>query len=300
MSSVALRAARRAFVLLMLSPVWVQAADAVERDAVFVGGAELERPVNVFVEGRYAGTLTAGAVSRIPYCANKAYAVKLTADAAGGDAASGGVLLGAGRAIPAAYGVGLDGSGQIVVTALDAALVAPSAGSGKEARQVVSRFRRGDCAEAPALAAAVVPPPPVAPVVAAVTPKATTVWRAPGIHFDFGRGAHPGPLFTAEGMVRRLIDDVESRFERVDRVEIRGYSDSEGTEARKQQRSLERARFVALQLQRTGLVAAEVDVQGAADQNPVVTHCSTLRGASLRACNAPNRRVEVVVQGTPR
>lgn len=79
-------------------------------------------------------------------------------------------------------------------------------------------------------------------------------------------------------------------------VQIIGYTDPMGDAKYNQQLSERRARAVGEYLVRRGVPAQAIQVAGRGEDNLKVDNCGT-KGAQARACNAPNRRVEIIVQG---
>ncbi len=83
----------------------------------------------------------------------------------------------------------------------------------------------------------------------------------------------------------------------VQRVAINGYTDRIGPEATNLRISKERAEAVANFLENKGLSANTMVVNGHGSADPVV-QCDKMRGKTLIKCLAPNRRVQIVVDGT--
>ncbi|MGY2437078.1 OmpA family protein, partial [Escherichia coli] len=78
-----------------------------------------------------------------------------------------------------------------------------------------------------------------------------------------------------------------------------GYTDRIGSDAYNQKLSEARARTVADFLIGKGLPAGKVAIQGQGEANPVTgSQCDGIKGKNeLIACLAPDRRVEVKVEG---
>lgn len=82
----------------------------------------------------------------------------------------------------------------------------------------------------------------------------------------------------------------------VTKVVVSGHTDPEGSDRYNQALSQKRANTVKALLQKQG-VTLPVEAVGYGESQPVVTHCSSLKGKEKQACNQPNRRVEITVFG---
>lgn len=151
------RTAAAVLAALALTPFWAVGASPATQEMVFIGDDSLSRPVNVFVDGRYSGTLNPREISRVSYCANKEYAVELNVGEVHGEGVAGRMVLGGGRALAQAYRVGLSNAGQVDLKALAEAPALPAVVPGKNGRTVVSRFIAGECPIAVDPTAAVLP-----------------------------------------------------------------------------------------------------------------------------------------------
>lgn len=89
----------------------------------------------------------------------------------------------------------------------------------------------------------------------------------------------------------------ESSLEGVTRIAVRGHADPIGSVTDNQRLSTQRAQTVSRLLAGEGLPADRIVAEGMGSAEPVVS-CAAGRSRDAQiACNAPNRRVEVVVQG---
>jgi hypothetical protein len=90
----------------------------------------------------------------------------------------------------------------------------------------------------------------------------------------------------------------ESGIDAIDSLVVKGHSDPIGQPHRKELVSGERAKAVAAYLVRElNLPAARVKSQAVSDRELLVANCPAKPVAQRDACNAPNRRVEIVVTG---
>ncbi|MES2251634.1 MAG: OmpA family protein [Pseudomonadota bacterium] len=116
--------------------------------------------------------------------------------------------------------------------------------------------------------------------------------------FAFGRGdaAALSPQ-GREALAKAAAQIRAHSTEGVSRIAVRGHADPIGSVADNQRLSEQRARTVAQLLASEGLPTERVVSEGAGSTEQAV-FCPPGRSRdALIACNAPNRRVEVVVQG---
>ena len=83
-------------------------------------------------------------------------------------------------------------------------------------------------------------------------------------------------------------------------VNVSGHSDPLGSAQYNQRLSEKRAEAVRAYLVSKGADAAKIEVFGLGDTRPVKSCQDQKKRSALIECLAPNRRVEVVIQGTPR
>ena len=104
---------------------------------------------------------------------------------------------------------------------------------------------------------------------------------------------------SASGMkqMTELAGKIVDRGVAVSHVHVVGYTDRLGSDAYNQSLSEKRADTVMRVLKENGVSADMLDAKGRGESDPVTT-CDEPSRASLIACLAPNRRVEVTVEGT--
>ena len=86
----------------------------------------------------------------------------------------------------------------------------------------------------------------------------------------------------------------------LDRIEVTGYTDPEGSDAYNLALSRDRANTVKQALLESKLPASAISAHGKGEQDLVVTDCRARfpkNRAQLNLCNQPNRRVEIVLFG---
>ncbi len=175
-----------------------------------------------------------------------------------------------------------------------------------EQRRVVSRVVY-DCgsptsaapvvAAAPVAAPVAVPAPVVAPVPAAPAQPATLSIPS-DLVFPFASYSLNEAVGGAQ--VRQRLQQFlrDSGIQEIESLVVKGHSDPVGQPHRKELVSGERAKAVAAYITREmNLPAARVKAQAMSDRELLVANCPTKPVAQRDACNAPNRRVEIVVTG---
>ena len=102
----------------------------------------------------------------------------------------------------------------------------------------------------------------------------------------------PGGMEQLVSLAARIAD----RGDAVSHVKVVGYTDRLGSEAYNQALSEKRADTVKQVLKDHGVPADRLEAKGVGEADPVKT-CDESKRAALIACLAPNRRVEVTVEG---
>ncbi len=176
----------------------------------------------------------------------------------------------------------------------------------QEQRRVVSRVL-ADCgatAQAPVAAPAPAPTPsPVAvPAPVPAAPVEVTQPATLSIPSDLVFPFASYSLNEAVGgaQVRQRLQQFlrESGISEIETLLVKGHSDPIGQPHRKELVSGERAKAVAAYITRElNLPAQRVKAQAVSDRELLVSNCPLKPVAQRDACNAPNRRVEIVVTG---
>lgn len=150
------------------------------------------------------------------------------------------------------------------------------------------------------LDACVPPPPPPAPVapvvvapVAVVSPLAKPVSLSADALFDFDSA-----VLKPEGHreVEVLAQQIRDSGAKLNTLTIAGYTDRFGTAAHNARLSKQRAATVMTALQAHGVVASRIEADGLGASNPVKMCPGKKATASVVACLAPNRRVEITAK----
>jgi OOP family OmpA-OmpF porin len=156
--------------------------------------------------------------------------------------------------------------------------------------------------EAPKPAPAAAPAPAPAPVPRAATPAAPP--KAPAIVnlsstelFEFNKATltpHAREVLDRE-VIGKLKDLGAVRY-----INVNGHADRLGTPQYNQKLSEKRAEAVRAYLVSKGADGAKIEVFGFGKTLPVKSCPEDKKRASVIECLAPNRRVVVEIQGTPR
>jgi OOP family OmpA-OmpF porin len=122
--------------------------------------------------------------------------------------------------------------------------------------------------------------------------------RNADVLFDFARSDYASITPRGREELRKVAQQVRERSpSSVGRVTVRGHADPIGSAQGNMILSEQRARNVARALSEEGLAAERIRIEGVGSAEPVVS-CSMNASRQARVdCNAPNRRVEVVVAG---
>ncbi|HEY3538670.1 MAG TPA: OmpA family protein [Trinickia sp.] len=141
------------------------------------------------------------------------------------------------------------------------------------------------------VAQAPTPPAPPAPAAPAITSQKVT-YQADTL-FDFDKA-----VLKPSG--KQALDDLASKIQGMNTevVVATGYTDRIGSDKYNDRLSLRRAQAVKAYLVSKGVPANKIYTEGKGKRNPVKDCAGKKVTASLKACLAPNRRVEVEVVGT--
>lgn len=115
------------------------------------------------------------------------------------------------------------------------------------------------------------------------------------VGFAFGSA-----VLTAAGLseVRHIASQLK-QLDQAPRIAVSGHTDRIGDAALNQRLSQQRAESVRRALVAEGIPAASIQAQGFGKDQPIV-QCDQQERGELIACLAPNRRVDIEIQGQPR
>lgn len=113
--------------------------------------------------------------------------------------------------------------------------------------------------------------------------------------FAFGKSAYKDLTPEGRAMLDQAVRDIQQKGAGVSSIEVIGHADPIGNAQANQSLSLRRAETVRKVLLEEGIQSQLVHASGRGSSEPVV-QCDNSARKSRVACNAPNRRVELVIQ----
>jgi OOP family OmpA-OmpF porin len=114
--------------------------------------------------------------------------------------------------------------------------------------------------------------------------------------FKFGKSGYNDLTPEGHAQLSQVVSDIKQKDENITGIEVIGHADPIGNARANQLLSQRRAETVRKVLLQHGIQSQLVHASGHGSAEPVVS-CGTQRNAASIACNAPNRRVELVIQG---
>ncbi|MBB4863399.1 OOP family OmpA-OmpF porin [Pseudomonas nitritireducens] len=112
--------------------------------------------------------------------------------------------------------------------------------------------------------------------------------------FLFGKSGYKDLTPEGREMLNKAVQDIQQQ-PNVSSIDVVGHADSIGKAAANLRLSQQRAETIRRVLQEQGIQASLLHASGRGSSEPVVQCESGSRNARI-ACNAPNRRVEVIIQ----
>lgn len=163
------------------------------------------------------------------------------------------------------------------------------------AAHTISRLQTKDCVQ-PVIAA----PPPPTPESAPVVRTDYTLRTSAFFGFDDAHIGHQQGRGKPE--LDEIIRKMRASYLTVQTIELFGYADPTGRYAYNRTLSQKRADTVAAYLKQSGFASSTITAKGMGATNLAVSDCSTdLKSPQkIRACNEPNRRVELIAHGIPK
>jgi outer membrane protein OmpA-like peptidoglycan-associated protein len=134
------------------------------------------------------------------------------------------------------------------------------------------------------------PPPPAPPIV-----KETIILGA-SVLFAFDRRTESDLLPGGRGQLDQLVTRLNKVYERVDMIELTGFTDRLGTDDYNARLSQDRADVIKAYLQGRG-VTAPITAIGKGPADPLVQCPGARQTPQLTDCLQPNRRVEIGITG---
>jgi len=114
--------------------------------------------------------------------------------------------------------------------------------------------------------------------------------------FKFGKSQYQDLTAQGHDELRNIVEKLALQPKAMDSIEVIGHADPIGKVAANQRLSQERASTVRNVLLELGIPAEKVHASGRGSSEPVVQCDSGSRQARID-CNAPNRRVELLIHG---
>lgn len=251
--------------------------------------------LNISHKGQLQAALNAGEFTVMPVCQGEA----------GFDAVAWAPGVQSGRSQSIQAGAGFDSARQVMVVEVSPSgriWAAPQPRDSvnwkaqAEHTRVASRVVP-QCQVAPVVAAA---PVPAVPVATPVAPVVRSMELASYLLFPFASSTINSR--QADAMLRERLRAVlpEGDVSRITRIRVIGHSDPVGQPHRKSLVSMQRAQEVANYLQSMlGVSPALFSVETQSDRQLLVANCPQTPVVQRNACNAPNRRVEVLIALQP-
>lgn len=114
--------------------------------------------------------------------------------------------------------------------------------------------------------------------------------------FQFGKSGYNDLTAAGHAQLRQVVEEIKQRGSNVGAVEVVGHADPIGNAQANLLLSQRRAETVRQVLLEQGLQSQLVSASGRGSSESVVSCGRTASRANI-ACNAPNRRVELIIQG---
>lgn len=284
-------------------------AAATDQAKIFIyrpGPASTLRPANIYIDKRYHASILSGGYSEFCTSPGQGSLLAVLDDAAqmhtGKQAAGENWPFQSGKTL---FLKVLD-SGQLAQVQADQAM--RELGSTAAQIHTISRSPLVQKCQAlppkPVLVAAPAPqappaPPAVQPATVAVKPPVPRLYALESdALFEFGK-----TNLRAKGYneIEVLAQKLRQDFSQVERIRVIGHSDPIGRPKPNLRLSLARAQMVADQLKERGISPIRGYVlEGEGSRRLVKANCGQTATPQNKICNAPNRRVEVLVTGAKR
>lgn len=118
--------------------------------------------------------------------------------------------------------------------------------------------------------------------------------------FQFDRSDYANMLPKGKQEIAEVSQEIKANPNRVERIVVIGHTDPAGTPAYNQRLSEARANTVKRALAESGIDSSLISAEGKGEQQLLVADCKAKfpRNAQARkACDQPNRRVEIILHG---
>lgn len=115
--------------------------------------------------------------------------------------------------------------------------------------------------------------------------------------FKFGKSGYNDLTPEGHAQLRQVVEEINQKQENITSIEVVGHADPIGKAQANLRLSEQRAETVRAALLDSGVQSQLVHASGRGSSEPVVQCNSGARSQNI-ACNAPNRRVELIIQNT--
>lgn len=112
--------------------------------------------------------------------------------------------------------------------------------------------------------------------------------------FQFGKSGYNDLTSDGHTQLRRMVEELKQSDEHINSIEVVGHADPIGGDKVNQRLSRERAETIRKVLLEQGIQSQLVHASGRSSAEPVV-QCNSGSRSERIACNAPNRRVELLI-----
>lgn len=114
--------------------------------------------------------------------------------------------------------------------------------------------------------------------------------------FQFGKGGYDDLTPEGHDTLREVVQEIQQLRESIKGIEVVGHADPIGRPQANVKLSRQRAETIRRVLLEQGFASNLVEASGRGSSEPVA-QCDSGSRKELIACNAPNRRVDLVIQG---
>lgn len=162
----------------------------------------------------------------------------------------------------------------------------------------ISRLQARECVQPKA----VEPQPQLQAIPSAPIETATSYTLRSSTFFEFDDAQISQKSGRRLSELDEIIQKVRASHSTVNLIDVNGYADPTGSAAYNLTLSRKRAETVARRLGQAGFSGTAINAKGFGATNLVVPDCATWLKTpqQIRACNEPNRRVELIVHGQAR
>ncbi len=118
--------------------------------------------------------------------------------------------------------------------------------------------------------------------------------------FQFNKSDYANMLPQGKSEIQAVAQDMQQYMTQIDRIEVIGHTDPDGSDSYNMNLSQKRAKTVKQALEANGVNGSLISTQGRGETQLIVSDCATRYSndsTARQACNQPNRRVEINLYG---